>query len=323
MVPIPAGKSTHWDREFVPPWHGFPSGEASCSVHPLCQSTLLLIENEVLSPGRAGVITRRPSLSFLITRSNGERAIFDLGVPLNWLSLLPESSRKAYEDEFQVEISRSLDELLLRGPEGPVDPASVGTLIISHKHWDHTGSPSSFPNAKVYVGEGDVKEIPALASHKNIFPITWDPSIHPPIGAFSHSLDLFADGSVLILDAPGHTPGHIGALIRTNPGEYVLLFADGCHHHKLQSVNPDDQHYTFGAWRDPGDPEDEPASRSYYEDYTEASRTVLRMKAMERRPEVMVVSAHNEVLWDHWGGKPDSWCPDLKGWKSKGLKLEY
>lgn len=48
--------TAEWDSDFVAPWHGFPGGTATCSVVPLCQSTLTLVESEVLLPGREGVV---------------------------------------------------------------------------------------------------------------------------------------------------------------------------------------------------------------------------------------------------------------------------
>lgn len=75
-------------------------------------------------------------------------------------------------------------------------------------------------------------------------------------------------------------------------------------------------------YRYAGDPEGEAPTRSYYEDYTEAGRMVQRMRALERREDVMVVMAHNEVLWEQWGGGQEGWGPELKGWRHKGLKMK-
>jgi glyoxylase-like metal-dependent hydrolase (beta-lactamase superfamily II) len=43
------------------------------------------------------------------------------------------------------------------------------------------------------------------------------------------SYDLFGDGSVQILNAPGHAVGHICALVRTTEDSYLLLGGDTCH----------------------------------------------------------------------------------------------
>lgn len=41
--------------------------------------------------------------------------------------------------------------------------------------------------------------------------------------------DYFGDGSLVILNVPGHTTGHISALVRTTPDTYAFLGGDVCH----------------------------------------------------------------------------------------------
>ena len=55
------------------------------------------------------------------------------------------------------------------------------------------------------------------------------------IGKF-HALDFFNDGSFYLLDAPGHTVGHLCALARTTIGQdhegdtFIMMGGDACHH---------------------------------------------------------------------------------------------
>lgn len=51
-----------------------------------------------------------------------------------------------------------------------------------------------------------------------------------PFAAFEHAVDLHGDGSLYVVDLPGHMQGHIGAAARVAPGSFVLLAADACHH---------------------------------------------------------------------------------------------
>lgn len=91
----------------------------------------------------------------------------------------------------------------------------------------------------------------------------------------------------------------------------------------ILSTREGDEHYRLGLYREPGDAEEEEPRRSYYEDYEEASRTVARLRACERREEVMVVMGHNEKLWEQWGGGDEKgWGPELQGWRAKGLKMK-
>ncbi|KAK4216958.1 beta-lactamase-like protein [Rhypophila decipiens] len=44
-----------------------------------------------------------------------------------------------------------------------------------------------------------------------------------------HTLDLFGDGSLLVVDSPGHLYGHVNLLARLGEKEYVYLGGDCCH----------------------------------------------------------------------------------------------
>ena len=52
----------------------------------------------------------------------------------------------------------------------------------------------------------------------------------PPISTFTASHDLFGDGSVVIVDLAGHTPGQVGVLLHTNEGR-VLIGGDAAWHY--------------------------------------------------------------------------------------------
>lgn len=48
------------------------------------------------------------------------------------------------------------------------------------------------------------------------------------IGQFD-AWDYFGDGSVYVLNVPGHAVGHVSALVRTTPDTAVFLGGDVCH----------------------------------------------------------------------------------------------
>lgn len=50
-----------------------------------------------------------------------------------------------------------------------------------------------------------------------------------PLAAFPAALDFFGDGSLWVIDAPGHLYGHVNALARVGPARYVYLGGDCCH----------------------------------------------------------------------------------------------
>lgn len=50
-----------------------------------------------------------------------------------------------------------------------------------------------------------------------------------PLGPFPHTLDLLGDGSIYVVSAPGHLPGHINLLCRVSPSKWVYLGGDTFH----------------------------------------------------------------------------------------------
>lgn len=142
-----------------------------------------------------------------------------------------------------------------------------------------------------------------------------------PVAAFDDSVDLYGDGSVLIVDAHGHTPGHTSLLVRTGTDEYVLLASDGCHHTLLLSPEPEHAHRTFGKFRAYGEDESVEPSHQFYEDVDAAQKNLEGLRACQARDDVLVVIAHNEDQWKQWfGGERYGVGPDLAGWKSRGVE---
>jgi glyoxylase-like metal-dependent hydrolase (beta-lactamase superfamily II) len=70
-----------------------------------------------------------------------------------------------------------------------------------------------------------------------------------PMSIFPAAIDVFGDGSLYIIDAPGHLPGHINLLCRTSwkPSKYILLGADSCHDRRLLTGEKE-----IAEWEDPG-----------------------------------------------------------------------
>jgi glyoxylase-like metal-dependent hydrolase (beta-lactamase superfamily II) len=109
-----------------------------------------------------------------------------------------------------------------------VRPEQVSILGISHYHADHTGQAVAFPRARLIIGAGD------LAALRGDAPGLPRDDFGPWLqggGEISEArgdVDVFEDGSVVMLNLPGHTPGHHGLLVRLASGP-VLLSGDTYH----------------------------------------------------------------------------------------------
>ncbi|KAL2205530.1 hypothetical protein CC79DRAFT_1276684 [Sarocladium strictum] len=56
-----------------------------------------------------------------------------------------------------------------------------------------------------------------------------------PLASFPHVLDFFGDGSVYVVDSPGHLYGHVNLLLRVAERRYIFLGGDCCHDPRILS----------------------------------------------------------------------------------------
>ena len=120
-----------------------------------------------------------------------------------------------------------------------VTPAQVKFVGISHYHGDHTGQVGSFPQATLLIGRGDwdVLTDPKSASIAN--PASFAPWITggSKVEPLAGDRDVFGDGSVVVLNMPGHTPGHHSLLVRLKEKGNVLITGDLAHFHENYDSN--------------------------------------------------------------------------------------
>jgi len=116
----------------------------------------------------------------------------------------------------------------LRAAKLPVEKAHH--LILPDLRFDHTGEVESFSTAQMIVASAeydattDQEDQLSIASEYDQVR-TWkfiDFAGAEPLGTFRAHRDLFGDGSVLLIDVAGATPGGIAALIRLPTGPVIL-----------------------------------------------------------------------------------------------------
>jgi glyoxylase-like metal-dependent hydrolase (beta-lactamase superfamily II) len=137
------------------------------------------------------------------------------------------------EDEYAQEANETLPEQLKRLGFRCDD---VRTAILTHLHEDHVGALRDLKKAKVVISQSEWN-----ARRMKMFgfiPMFYEPSyacvehwerVGFDSGAFhtfDRSQDLFRDGSVRLLPTPGHTPGHLSAVVEMEG--YQLLITGDC-----------------------------------------------------------------------------------------------
>jgi N-acyl homoserine lactone hydrolase len=111
-------------------------------------------------------------------------------------------------------------------------PENVKYIGISHYHGDHVGQVDLFPKSTLLIGKGDWEALsdPAKANPM-ANPATFAPWIKggSKVEPVAYDLDVFGDGTVTVLNTPGHTPGHHSLLVKLKEKGYVLLSGDLAH----------------------------------------------------------------------------------------------
>ncbi|MFL6620049.1 MAG: N-acyl homoserine lactonase family protein [Povalibacter sp.] len=124
-------------------------------------------------------------------------------------------------------------------------PEQISFVGFSHLHFDHTGNAGLFEKSRWLINK---HELAAALSDSPPFAV--DPGFlkghdMSTIEQIEDDFDVFGDGAVQVLKAPGHTPGHQVLLIKLPRSGAVLLSGDLYHTrdnrrlHRVPRVNTD------------------------------------------------------------------------------------
>lgn len=171
-------------------------------------------------------------------------------------------------------------------------------VFLSHAHWDHASALIDFPQAEVWVPEAERAiaasgQPPAfLPSQLHARETRWHPFAFtgPAIGGFEASLDLFGDGSVVLVPMPGHTPGSTGLLLTLASGQRYFFVGDTVWNHRGIDIPA---------------PKFSVASRIVDNDRAGTWAEVLKVRSLrDANPGLIVVPAHDAAVHEGIGYFP-------------------
>ncbi len=176
-----------------------------------------------------------------------------------------------------------------------IDPAEVRLIVMTHLHFDHASALADFPGATVLVSEPEwhavcerrswlrgysIAQLDRRPTYRTLdFALGGTAPFSPrPRGAFAQTLDVFGDGSLTLAFTPGHSRGHMSAILRLGSRE-ALIAGDAI--------------YTMATLKDVARP-----WRS--EDSAAFERSLAALQAYDREhPDALIVPGHD---MEHWRG---------------------
>ncbi len=234
---------------------------------------------------------RFPALVALIEHPEGV-VLFDTGYAPRVVSAMSRGIDRLYGGLLPVHISTdqtAVAQLAARG----IAADQVDWVVLSHLHADHIGGLRDFPAARIVADPRGVAEmrrvrglgrlrrgllpallpddLPARLAAPERFPLA-DADTAPLVGR-----DLLGDGSLLLVSLPGHSPGDLGLLVRSE--REVLLIGDAAW--DLHAVSAGELPH--------------PVARLVTDDWPGYRNSLAGLRELSaRRPELRLVPSHDE-----------------------------
>jgi len=132
--------------------------------------------------------------------------------------------------------------------------SDVSEVVLTHAHGDHIDGLVHVPG-RVLISETELRHVQSRSSGvmrrvlRQPLPAGFAPEPFTldggPFGAFPQSRSLSADGRIVAVATPGHTPGHISVICVDDDGRHVMLAGDATdtleqlHARRADAIGPD------------------------------------------------------------------------------------
>ena len=239
--------------------------------------------SEPYENGMAAVLVRHPQATFLIDAGFGSH------VDQHWQTI-PRLMRalSTYTAETPAAV-----QLRQQG----ITQDQIQFVVITHSHWDHISGLDDLPGVEVRMPQSELRFIrerrmPGLIDQMiDRLQVRTFEFNDRPYENFERSLDLFNDGSVVLVPLPGHTYGSTGIFVNLHSGRRFFFTGDltwSLEGFQLPAERP---------WL---------ARRLVDDDEAEVRRSILKVhRLMQQYPDLKVVPAHDRRVHDQIAALPN------------------
>ncbi len=154
----------------------------------------------------------RGSLQNYLIDTGDEIILIDTGLPAGIPEEVPDENSLLFTGK---DISSYMEAFVALGYK----PEQVTTILLTHKHGDHSGELRSFPNAKIYVNEDELSA-EELQGVPNIVPVSFSDGAYYNFPACQKIRD-----GIYFIKAKGHTNGNSIVIIE-NDGLFYMIHGD-------------------------------------------------------------------------------------------------
>ena len=164
-------------------------------------------------------------------------------------------------------------------------------IFLSHAHWDHASGVIDFPDLEIWISSLEYPFIksgtpPAIFPSQVSSPdIKWKEFALNDISyaGFSKSYDIYGDGTAVLVDLYGHSPGSVGLFVNANDGVRRFFVSDA-----VWNVNSIKKLRTK-FWL---------SSMIVDDDRDKTSLVIAKLYALvEANPELKIIPAHDLSTW--------------------------
>jgi glyoxylase-like metal-dependent hydrolase (beta-lactamase superfamily II) len=113
-----------------------------------------------------------------------------------------------------------------------IGSGDVRRVVMTHLHIDHDGGLGAFPTSEILVSPGELERASGIAGRlRGYLPQRWPKHFDPkPLvldagryGPFARSRRLTADGAIVAVSTPGHSPDHLSVVVED--GDKAIFIA--------------------------------------------------------------------------------------------------